>query len=642
MYKLRVFLSLLLLMPVAESQELPPLEAYGALPEVSLMTISPSGNRVAFRQVNADQDVVVVVDIDSMKILAGVGVSEVKPRSLRFVDDNFVVVVASNTVNPMGSTRTFESSVAWLLDVSTGELRQLLRRAKDLYPAQTGLGSIVGRHPAGTSIYMPAFVGSVGSSPRFSLYEVDTASSRQRIVATGKTTTINWFVGTEGNPLVREDYDNNDDLHTIWAIDGVHSRLLYEKETTRRTIDLVGLTPDYAALVFAAREVESEAPSYYLMNVADGEVSGPVLGNSNKDVRRILRDVNQVVHGIEFDGFQPAYEFYDDKLTTWLATIQSALPTATLQLISWSADFNRVVVHVSGRLTSGAYLMFDQTQSEPKLLAYEYQGIKPEYVAQTIVDEYPARDGLIIPALITVRSDVLESGSAPLIVLPHGGPAAHDRLEFDWLAQYFASRKYLVLQPQFWGSTGFGATFREAGNGEWGRKMQTDLDDGVAYLVEQGLVDPDRVCMVGSSYGGYAALAAGAFSAQSYKCHVSINGVSDIRRMLRQARRDRGKNHWVVEYWEEWYGAEFGDRAELDALSPALHADVFSGPVLLVHGRDDTVVPIDQSKRMYKALRRAGKDVEFVQLKGEDHWLSRADTRVQLLRVVADFIEQNL
>ena len=117
--------------------------------------------------------------------------------------------------------------------------------------------------------------------------------------------------------------------------------------------------------------------------------------------------------------------------------------------------------------------------------------------------------------------------------MPHGGPASFDRADFDWKAQFFASRGYVVLQPQFRGSTGFGADHQAAGDGEWGRKMQDDLDDGVAFLVGQEIVDPERICIVGSSYGGYAALAAGAFSPDLYSCHVSINGVSDIRAMLR-------------------------------------------------------------------------------------------------------------
>jgi dipeptidyl aminopeptidase/acylaminoacyl peptidase len=172
--------------------------------------------------------------------------------------------------------------------------------------------------------------------------------------------------------------------------------------------------------------------------------------------------------------------------------------------------------------------------------------------------------------------------------------------------------------------------------------MQTDLDDGVQYLIDAGIADPDRVCMVGASYGGYAALAAGAFSPDIYKCIVSIAGVSDLRSMLKAERSSRGRNNWVVDYWSDQFGGGVKEKELLNAISPLHHAARFVAPVLLIHGKKDTVVPIRQSKRMYRALTDMRKQVEFVQLDGEDHWLSKANTRLETLRVVAEFIDKHL
>ena len=172
--------------------------------------------------------------------------------------------------------------------------------------------------------------------------------------------------------------------------------------------------------------------------------------------------------------------------------------------------------------------------------------------------------------------------------------------------------------------------------------MQTDLDDGVMYLADQGIADPERVCIVGMNYGGYAALAAGAFSSELYRCHVSINGLSDIRSVMNDDLRRFGKKHWVISYWEDWYGADFRDREELDALSPRRFAEAFQSPVLLIHGRDDGVIDPDQSRLMRNALRRAGKEVEFVEIRRGDHWLSRPETRIEVLMLAAEFIEQHL
>ncbi|CAN0435252.1 unnamed protein product, partial [Scytosiphon promiscuus] len=207
---------------------------------------------------------------------------------------------------------------------------------------------------------------------------------------------------------------------------------------------------------------------------------------------------------------------------------------------------------------------------------------------------------------------------------------------------YFANRGYLVLQPNFRGSSGYGTEHRILGKGEWGGKMQDDITDGVQTLVEQGLADPTRVCIVGASYGGYAALAGGAFTPDLYKCVVAIAPVSDIRPLLVDVKWDNGRKHWALDYWQENIGDLDEEREKLDAISPARAADKFTAPVLLIHGNDDTVVPIKQSEIMERALEKAGKDVTFLELEGEDHWMSDGDTRIDALRAMATFIDQHI
>jgi dipeptidyl aminopeptidase/acylaminoacyl peptidase len=255
---------------------------------------------------------------------------------------------------------------------------------------------------------------------------------------------------------------------------------------------------------------------------------------------------------------------------------------------------------------------------------------------------YAARDGLDIPAYLTLPPGVTDPSGLPLVVLAHGGPASRDVAGFDWWAQALASRGYAVLQANFRGSTGYGRAFLEAGYGEWGRKMQTDLSDGVRWLAAEGIIDPARVCIVGASYGGYAAMAGLTLDSDVYRCGVSVAGVSDLRRMVNwEAEQARHKNNQTVRYWNRFMGAaRLNDRA-LDALSPAFLAASVDSPLLLIHGRDDTVVPIEQSRVMAEALRRAGKPVEFVELPGEDHWLSRSATRQQMLAETVRFLEVN-
>jgi dipeptidyl aminopeptidase/acylaminoacyl peptidase len=232
--------------------------------------------------------------------------------------------------------------------------------------------------------------------------------------------------------------------------------------------------------------------------------------------------------------------------------------------------------------------------------------------------------------------------TSPLIVIPHGGPEAYDAVGFDWLAQYFASRGYLVLQPNFRGSYGFGRAHREAGHGEWGGKMQDDITDGVNLLIKKQWADPNRVCIIGGSYGGYAALAGGAFTPDLYKCVAAIAPVTDLNWMLTLEKRQSGGDSAVYEYWKKLIGDKSKDKAKIEAISPSNAAANFKAPVLLIHGFDDTVVPIGQSIRMENELKKAGKQVTFIKQKSGDHWLSTSETRLQTLRELDRFVASTI
>ena len=627
---------------IANAQDLPPLEAYGRLPEYDMYELSPSGKFGATRLTAAGRDLVVVFDVDTSAFVSGADAEKVNPRSLRFIDDSQLVLVAGRTVKALAVRNSFDYSSAYALNVATDEIRVLLRRAEELYPYQSGLGRIIGSDPESSTVFMPAYSGS--ASPVLSVFKVNLDNARSNVLKKGNSRTIDWFLDGHGRPLVREDFDDRKNIHQIYVYpeDSRKARLIYEEETEIPRFGAVGLTAARDALVLLSRAGGTGRTSYFLMSLENGAISDPLFADSERDIEWVITDINRVVYGVEFAGFKPTYAFFDKDLEERVKTAQSRLEGLSVSLTSWSQDFSRLVFEVSGSWSSGAYLMFEDVYGAPTVLGGMRSDIGKEHVSPIEIVEYAARDGLRIPALITARPDVREAGNGPLIVMPHGGPEAHDRYGFDWMAQYFASRGYVVLQPQFRGSDGFGNTLLSAGRGEWGGKMQSDLDDGVDFLVEQGIADPQRVCMFGASYGGYAALAAGAFSPDKYRCIVAFAPVADLRRMLSQERRERGRDNWALDYWEGLYGAEASEKEELKALSPVFHADAFKAPVLLIHGKKDTVVRIDQSKAMNKALRKAGKDVTFIQLKGEDHWLTQEDTRIEMLRAAAEFIERHL
>jgi dipeptidyl aminopeptidase/acylaminoacyl peptidase len=237
-----------------------------------------------------------------------------------------------------------------------------------------------------------------------------------------------------------------------------------------------------------------------------------------------------------------------------------------------------------------------------------------------------------------------ERTNLPLVLLPHGGPhGPRDDFSFDWWATFLASRGYAVLQPNYRGSGGYGVAWQEAGYRQWGGLMQHDLEDGVDALARAGIIDPARVCIVGGSYGGYATLAGVTMTPDRYRCGASVAGVSDLSQMLLETeRRTGGDDSMSSDWWRQSIGDREEDRAAVRAASPVNLADRVTAPVLLIHGTDDTVVSIDQSRRMLRALEGAGKEVRFVELRGDDHWLSDASTRIQTLREIESFLARHL
>ena len=222
----------------------------------------------------------------------------------------------------------------------------------------------------------------------------------------------------------------------------------------------------------------------------------------------------------------------------------------------------------------------------------------------------------------------------PFVVMPHGGPSARDTLGFDYIAQMLASRGYGVLQPNFRGSKGYGGAFEQAGFQQWGLAMQDDVTDGVKWLIDRKLADPGRICIVGWSYGGYAALMGAVKTPDLYRCAVSIAGVSDLRRRLDLASESRFADLNVPRVDT--------DPAVIDANSPVLHADRIKIPILLVHGRKDFTVSVADSEAMEQALKAAGKPVQTLYFADDDHYLFRERDRIAFLQTLADFLGENL
>jgi dipeptidyl aminopeptidase/acylaminoacyl peptidase len=336
-------------------------------------------------------------------------------------------------------------------------------------------------------------------------------------------------------------------------------------------------------------------------------------------------------------GDEDRYTFFDPADQKAWNAVRAAFKGDRVQLESWSQDRTKIVVLVDSETQGPAYALVDLTTKRAIWLGGRYQKLTEKDISPVRPLRFKAKDGMELTGYLTIPHGA-QAKNLPLVVFPHGGPASRDTPGFDWWAQAMANRGYAVLQVNFRGSEGFGWSHLNAGFGEWGGKMQTDLSDGVRHLAAEGVIDPKRVCIVGASYGGYAALAGAAIDTGVYRCAASYGGVSDLKKMVAWSK---ARSEAAFRYWIRFMGADSGKDQILTDRSPAARGDKVAIPVLLIHGRDDSVVPLEQSRVMAEALEKAGKPVEFVVLKGEDHWLSRGDTRTQTLAAMVAFLEKH-
>lgn len=630
-FALAGLLGLLWATPSAQAQSVP-LDVYGGLPAYDLVEVSPSGDRLAYIAVIGEERSLIINDLNDMSLIGGVRAGDVKVRDLNWVGEDHVVLSTSATqVSASIGLRRSELYDGQIYSIATRGVAQAFRATPGVLAKVMGspiIRTIDGRptliYPGsgyeGLGLYTINLTTGVGTE----LEEQDSAGG--------------YLVNAAGVATARVRYDGE-----RWELQTRRGGFWTTVWRTDARIDTPGLVgfgvTDGAVVLYGA--IDGRPEGFHSVDLATGAISD--LPFEGKPTDLIVHPVTRLVVGARTlgDDDRQTYQFLDETMGRTWRSVQAAFRGKQVSLRSWSADLRQVVVFTQGAGDPGTYQLVDLDRGVAEVIGETY-ALTPEQVGEVRSIRYAATDGMSIPGYLTLPPGVTDPKGLPLVVFPHGGPAARDYLGFDWWAQAMASRGYAVLQPNFRGSDGLGTAHLEAGYGEWGRKMQTDLSDGVRWLASEGIIDPARVCIVGASYGGYAALAGPTVDPGVYRCAVSVAGVSDLRRMVQWSAEQAGqRDSPVVRYWNRFMGADrLGDR-DLDPISPAKLAERADAPILLLHGRDDTVVPYEQSRIMAEALARAGKPFELVQLDGEDHWLSRADTRRRMLAETVRFLEQH-
>lgn len=620
-------------------------ERYAAPAERSMMALSPNGEMIAFRSRENDEDRILVLSLTDNRLVSGLQLDDLDPHRLHFVSDEHLVMVASQNRRIPGYRGRHDVSTAYALDLDSGQAQQLLTPGDVIHKGQTGLGTIVGTSSDHQTIYMPALVADSRQdrSPDLALMAVDIDDpAGPEVIARGNRHTVNYFVDGRGQLRGRVQHNENKDRLSFWTLREDQWHEIYVNETAPELVHFLGMTEDRQSLLLLEENPDTGEEKYLKLDLDAEELTQLPLEHPGANIHSSYRDANRIARGFRLDGLSPRYAMFDESVDKRLKALREQLPDHSLTLHGMSEDRDKLLVRAEGNSTAGSYFLADAGE-QLQFLTDTRPGLPEEAIQPSVQWRFEARDGLSIPTLLTLPRERADSPrNLPAVILPHGGPHASDQQGFAPLVQAMAAQGYAVIQPQFRGSTGLGQKHWDAGHGEWGRGMQDDLDDALAMLAEAGLVDPERVCIAGSSYGGYAALAGAAFTPGQYRCAIAIHGVSELNRMIEHDREEHGRDSWIVDYFSRSIARDYFTPERLAAHSPANFASGVEAPVLLIHGEEDRVVPIEQSELMRDRLEDADKPVEFLALEDTGHDYGEGEIRRTLFTEVLAFLDRQL
>ena len=448
--------------------------------------------------------------------------------------------------------------------------------------------------------------------------------------------------------------DHNGVLRSVTAIvDGVNTQILYRNHdnedfravlTTsfKESVDFIIFTPDNK-YVYAATNLGRDKSVLVLMDPATCEEIEVLYENPTYDISSISYSrKRKKLLGVFCSGHkEPVRHYFDEEEKNLKEKMRNFFPGLHCGMSDCDKAEEKYLLYVGSDRNKGAYYYYDIHEDQPRKIASLSPWLNEEEMVEMEAVKYITRDGLELEAYLSLPKSFNKKNPTPhpVIIHPHGGPWARDYWGFDSVVQFLCNRGYAVFSMNFRGSTGYGRKFLEASYKEWGRKMQDDISDGVAYLIKEGIADPKRVAIYGASYGGYAVLAGLAFTPELYCCGIDYCGVSNLFTFMKTI-----PPYWkpMLEMMYEQVGNPETDHELLAAASPALHADKIRVPLFIAQGANDPRVNKAESDQMVEALRKNGVEVEYMVKENEGHGFHNQENRFDFYRAMEKFLAKYL
>ena len=600
-----------------------------SIPDVSEVVLAPDGKHIAYTvrvDTETKQGVLVVLYNTEKGETKHLAFSENEKYVITDIlwGNNDVLLVKAKFPAARYGTPTTETRLL-KVDIHTGKMDGVLSRSffnKMTYVSNI-LSTIIDILPEDDDHILMSLSGFNDGVGHSVVKVAITKKGKTKIIRRPKRKIIHWV--TDAEHQVRIGLDLDETTYTVYELlkDGNLKKLWQFEAFSKEQIWPRGFGKDNNVLYVETLHEGKDA--IFKVDLTDPKLEKElVFYHQERDVSGGLRRSKETR---EYVGI--GYHYWDAKYKAFIKAIDKALPDTDNLLLDKSKDGNNYILFASSDNEPGMYLIGDRKNKTLELFAYKYQKLAPELLAKKEKISYLARDGLKIEGFLTYPQGNKKE-NLPTIIFPHGGPISYDDGGFDYWTQFFANKGYAVLQMNFRGSSGYGFNFMQQGLAAWGQAMQDDVEDGTRWLIKEGIANKDKICIIGASYGGYAALMGAIKTPELYQCVVSFAGVTDVEALVKAHRSYT--NYDIV---KKQIGDDF---SKLWDVSPQKHADKIKAPVLLIHGTKDRVVRVEQSEDMFDEFEDEDKQVEYLEIEKADHYLSNNEHRLQTFAAMDKFL----
>lgn len=618
-------------LPIQSAVAAPPAKAFGELPVGYDAAISPNGEELAII-VNVKGTYGVIakkVDGSTEKPWFLTLGENIKPAYVKWVNNHRFVV----SVEKSEKYKSTPFTVGFLF---TGDLKE---RKGRLLVKPKGMFRQFNNRVVDWLEDDPEHILMAYSEEEWDAYpdirKVNVETSRDKLVKRGQTGIEYWTTDDTGTPRIGTGQKEN----------GKRRRIIYNTGTDEwESVDefpgidantpIFGMLKDGTELVIGDYRGKNTL-GLYVYSLNQKQITRSLFHNDNYDASGVvLSKDGETVIGAKYTAESDKTELLGE-YGTLLDRLKGKFPDYDIDFVDQTEDSRTVLVKMSAPYDPGGLYIYKSGDKQPTLLTTMYNNVSQADTGDVVAVKYTARDGQKIPAFVTLPPGQKSAKNLPFIILPHGGPYARDSKRFDYLAQFFATRGYGVLQMNFRGSEGYGKAYADAGRNNW-IVMQQDVEDGTRWLYEKGYADKSRTCIAGWSYGGYAALMGVSTDPDLYKCAIAMAALTDINDAKRDLKKYRGGKHAA----KEFFGEAMQDKEVRKANSPVHVADNIKVPVFLAHGDLDENVQFDQFLRMKRALKKAGVKTTSMKFEQEDHYLSRQENREKFFVGMEKFLKE--